>query len=104
MRSGLFIALGNKMYQGSDTVEGIKKSTKGIPHSNQFEMETWLDVLLNEACPNQTVQIDSLRLNRKKEMSRMSVTRSALSDIFLKMQVNSDKVTCTPLKQYNEFL
>ena len=104
MKRGTFIALGNKMYQGSDTVEGIKKSTKGIPHVNQFEMETWLDVLMNETCPNKTVQINSLRLNRKKEMSRMSVTRSALSDIFLKMQVNSDKVTCTPLKQYNEFL
>ena len=104
-RSGTFVALGNKMYQGYDeATESTKKSTKGIPHVNKFEMDTWLSVLLDESFPQQSVQINSLRLNRNKEMSRMCCNRSALSDLFLKMQVQADKVTCTPLMQNNEYL
>ena len=93
------------MYQGFDGSTGnTKKSTKGIPHVNSFTMDTWLSVLLDESFPKQSVQINSLRLNRKKEMSRMSCHRSCLSDIFLKMQVQADKVSCTPLMQNNQFL
>lgn len=93
------------MYQGFDGLTGdTKKSTKGIPHVNSFTMDTWLSVLLDESFPKQKVQINSLRLNCKKEMSRMSCHRSCLSDIFLKMQVHSDKVSCSPLKQNNQLL
>lgn len=93
------------MYQGFDqTTNQTKKSTKGIPHVNSFTMNTWLSVLLDESFPKQKVQINSLRLNRRKEMSRMACQRSCLSDIFLKMQVNADKITCTPLMKNNEFL
>ena len=104
-RCGTFVALGNKMYQGFDGKTGeIKKSTKGIPHCNSFEMETWLSVLFDESFPLQSVEINSLRLNRNKEMSRMQCQRSSLNDVFLKMQVNSDKVTCTPLMKNGQFL
>ena len=93
------------MYQGFDNATNtIKKSTKGLPHVNSFEMETWLGALLDESFPRQQVIIDSLRLNSRKEMSRMKCHRSALSDIFLKMQVQNDKVSCTPLMQNNKYL
>ena len=92
------------MYQGFDEKNGIKKSTKGIPHCNSFAMETWLSVLLDESFPHQSVQINSLRLNRKKEMSRMQCQRAALSDVFLKMQVQSDRISCTPLVKNGQFL
>ena len=103
-RNGTFVALGNKMYQGCDTRSGLKKSTKGIPHANKFQMDTWLGSLLDESFPKQEVTINSLRLNRQKEMSRMCCKRSALSDVFVKMQVQADKVTCTPLMKNNEYL
>ena len=92
------------MYQGFDKKNGIKKSTKGIPHINSFTMETWLSVLLDENFEKQSVTINSLRLNRNKEMSRMKCQRAALSDVFLKMQVQRDKISCTPLKKNNEYL
>ena len=50
------------MYQGFDKASGsIKKSTKGIPHVNQYSMETWLSVLLDASFPKQSVTINSLR-------------------------------------------
>ena len=93
------------MYQGFDrTKNDTKKSTKGIPHINDYSIETWLSVLLNSEYPKQSVVINSLRLNRNKEMSRMKMQRSSLNDIFLKMQVQQDKVTCTPLMKNKKFL
>ena len=93
------------MYQGQDGTSGsIKKSTKGIPHSNQYTMDTWLGCLLDESFPKQSVTINSLRLNRKKEMSRMKCQRAALSDVFVKMHVSDDKISCSPIKINNEYL
>ena len=93
------------MYQGFDKKSNdIKKSTKGIPHRNNYEIETWINVLLNSEFPRQSVTIDSLRLNQQKEMSRMKFKRSSLSDIFLKMQVQDDKVTCLPLMKNKTLL
>ena len=93
------------MYQGFDQKTGeIKKSTKGIPHSNQYSMETWIGVLLDTDFPKQSVFINSLRLNQKKIMSRMRLQRSSLSDIFLKMHVCEDKVSCRPLMRNNKVL
>ena len=93
------------MYQGFDPKTGsTKKSTKGIPHSNNYEIETWLNVLLDSSFPKQSVFINSLRLNQRKEMSRMRLQRSSLNDVFLKMQVDEDKVTCKPLMKNNKIL
>ena len=104
-RGGTFVALGNKMYQGFDNATNTtKKSTKGIPHVNKFEMDTWLGVLLDESFPQQSVTINSLRLNRNKEMSRMKLQRKSLSDIFLKLQVQSDRISCTPLMKNKTIL
>ena len=93
------------MYQGHDEASGsIKKSTKGIPHANQYSMETWLSVLLDSSFPKQSVTINSLRLNQRKEMSRMKLQRASLSDIFLKMHVQNDKITCKPILQNGKFI
>ena len=46
-RTGTFVALGNKMYQGFDNAtESTKKSTKGIPSRFNSTMDTWLSALL----------------------------------------------------------
>ena len=86
------------MYQGYDETSGqYKKSTKGVPTRNFFSMDLFKSVLLDETTPKQTVEIRSLRLNNNKEMSRMTVVKSSLSDIFVKMRVDSDKILCKPL-------
>ena len=99
---GTFIALGNKMYQGYDPkTESVKKSTKGVPTRNKFATQLFQSVLLDETTPRQKVTINSLRLTRDKEMCRMKMEKSSLSDIFVKMQVLADKITCTPLRDLN---
>ena len=60
-------------------------------------METFLSVLLEENFPVQQVEINSLRLNKNKEMSRTRSLKNSLSDVFLKMRVNSDAISCEPL-------
>ena len=61
-------------------------------------MGLFQDVLLDEATPRQTVTINSLRRDQTKEMFRMQITKTSMSDVFLKMQVQNDKITCKPLE------
>ena len=90
------------MYQGYDPEkDSIKKSTKGVPHRNKFKMRLFQSVLLDETTPRQRVTINSLRLNRNKEMTRMRMEKSSLSDIFVKLQVLADKISCAPLVDKN---
>ena len=87
------------MYQGYDPErDDIKKSTKGVPTRNKFKMKLFQSVLLDNTTPRQRVTINSLRLNRNKEMTRMRMEKSSLSDIFVKLQVLADKITCAPLR------
>ena len=95
----MIIALTNKSYQCLDMDNNdIKKSTKGIPHKNEFEMKLFENVLLDETLPRQTIEINSLRRDRFKEICRMNIEKTSLSDIFIKMQVQPDKITCKPLE------
>ena len=90
------------MYQGYDPkTDSVKKSTKGVPTRNKFKTALFQSVLLDEKTPRQKVTINSLRLTRDKEMCRMKMEKSSLSDIFVKMQVLADKITCTPLRDRN---
>ena len=67
------------MYQGYDPErDNIKKSTKGVPTRNKFKMKLFQSVLLDEQTPRQKVTINSLRLNRNKEMTRMRMEKSSL--------------------------
>ena len=76
------------MYQCYDrTNDEIKKSTKGVPHRNEFTMALWTSVLLEEDLPRQTVEIMNLRRNNQKEIVRMKMEKTSLSDIFIKLQV-----------------
>ena len=123
-RTGTFCALGNKLYQGNytdclfkfglfekfyiilgfDEKNGLKRSTKGIPHSKNYEMESFISTLLNPTQKKDFVHFESLRLNKEKQMSRKQITKIGLSDIFIKMQVSDDIITCSPLKLNGQFL
>lgn len=67
-------------------------------------MELFQEVLLNPDITQPTVEINHLRLNREKVMSRFCVTKTALSDIFLKMRVLDDKIRTEPLKRNGDFI
>ena len=67
-------------------------------------MNLFKEVLLEPETPQPTVEINHLRLNREKKMSRVSATKTALSDIFLKMRVLEDKIRTEPLKRNGKFI
>ena len=73
-----------------------KKSTKGIPHQNEFSQSLFEDVLFNRV-GRQTIQLDTLRKDPNKKIIRTSTEKSSLSDIFVKMRVAPDGVSCSPL-------
>ena len=60
-------------------------------------MDHFRDILLNKEVDRSKVQIRNLRLNSDRKMCRMTTDKKSLSDIFVKMAVQSDKTTCLPL-------
>ena len=50
------------------------------------------------------VTVRSLRLNKEKLMSRYTVRKRGLNDIFLKFHVDDDAITCTPLTKKRKVL
>ena len=74
-----------------------KRSTKGIPHSTRIDLNQFKSCLLNQA-EQHRFETCNLRLDKNKQMARVKTTKNGLSDIFLKMQVSCDRVTCRPIR------
>ena len=103
--AGEFIALTSKSYMAKDDTSGDeKRGTKGIPHSIKVSMDNFRDILYQEHAERDTISIDSLQLNRDKQMCRTNMTKQGLSDIFVKLAVASDKITCSPIKLNDQFI
>ena len=98
-----FVALACKSYYISDSDGNVKRSSKGIPHSIDLELDQFRDVLFG-GVRSHKVDIQCLRVTRDKKMARLNINKRGLNDIFCKMHVASDKVTCTPLTLNGEFL
>ena len=48
--------------------------------------------------------MSSLRLTKEKKMARFTSLKKGLSDLFFKLRVSEDKITCTPLTENNVYL
>ena len=79
-----------------------KRGSKGIPHSHELTMTEFVGRLYGSE--SHFVTIRSLRLNRDKQMSRFTLRKRGLSDIFLKFDVASDGITCSPLRKKGKIL
>jgi len=77
--------------------EKQKRSSKGIPHRINLEMEQYRSTLYNRCENRHMVEIRSLRLSRESKMARYTMMKAGLSDIFYKMRTADDAITCTPL-------
>ena len=101
---GCIVCLGNKLYQCfCNEKQETKRSTKGLPHCTDLKMSLFKDVLFGSNSDHK-MEINSLRLNRNKQMTRMTTTKKGLSDIFVKMRVADDKISCSPLTKNGNFL
>ena len=95
--NGELIALSPKCYLSEDkTNNDVKRGTKGIPYQVQMDMGLFRDVLYNNKKHQATTE--TLRLNKNRQMCRASLTKTGISDVFVKFQVADDKITCSPLQ------
>ena len=99
------IALTCKTYQclGNDP-EDIKRSTKGVPHSNRIEQSTFKNALTgNLDVSDNTVKIRSLGL-KNRVMHCHTTIEKMLSTVFYKMQLDNDGITSRPLQINDVYL
>ena len=76
-------------------------SNSGIPHSNEFEMKEFFDVLFRDKKRGRTIGINGLRTTNEGFMTRQTINKRGLSSNFFKMRVQSDSISCTPLTDKN---
>ncbi|CAG5104401.1 Oidioi.mRNA.OKI2018_I69.chr1.g1235.t1.cds [Oikopleura dioica] len=104
--SGALIALGNKLYLGIDPEKDVnKRSSKGIPHNVEIEFEAMLNCLKGVNLEENKFQLTALRRQPSNGLvCRTSTSKRLLSDVFFKLYVNNDKITCTPLSKDGKLL
>ena len=66
-------------------------------------MSEYREKLFNPAKVHR-IEMQSLRLNKDKKMARFRILKNGLSDLFYKLAVQPDKITCTPLTANNTYL
>ena len=75
----------------------IIKKFLGVPRSVKLSEQAFRECLLEGKTTN--VPMNSLVLNKDKEMVRTAIMKRGLSDGCTKIYVHDDKVTCTPLQK-----
>ena len=85
-------------------LDAVKEAKKGIPYSCKLELNDFIDTLYGENNSAHMIEVRSLRLNYEKQMTRTTLRKAGLSDIHVKMGVQSDKVTCLPLKENEKYI
>jgi len=68
-----------------------------------LQMDEYLNTLYQKG-DRHMIEIQSLRLSKEKKMARYNLHKKGLSDLFYKMQVAEDRISCTPLKIDGEYL
>ena len=102
LEKGHFIALSPKCYMAHDTSTNTKKlGTKGVPHSSNLQVQQFLDKLYD----HKSTYVPVRGFRTKNELFvRMTQQKAALSDLYAKLRVADDKISCSPLIENNEYL
>ena len=86
------------MYYGYDEEKKqSKRSTKGVPHDHELKLQEFLDCLNETVTTSNTCKVRMLRSTNDNIVKRISIEKKVLSNIFVKLRVMSDGVTCKPL-------
>ena len=104
-RNGEMVCLSPKSYYAlcRDT-NTTKDGRKGIPQWFDLKLDNFLNVLYRRSTERTTAQVRSLRLDKDKKMARTTMNKSGLTGIHVKLSVQSDGVTCEPLKHENVYI
>ena len=104
-QNGQMVSLAPKSYfahcRDSDV---IKDGRKGIPKWFDLQLNDFLDVLYNDGAEKNVTEVRSLRLNKDKQMARTTTRKAGLTGIHVKLCVQSDRITCSPLQRDNQFM
>ena len=102
LEKGHFIALSPKCYMAHDTSTNTKKlGTKGVPHSSNLQIQQFLDKLYD----HKSTYVPVRGFRTKNELFvRMTQQKAALSDLYAKLRVADDKISCSPLIENNEYM
>ena len=76
--------------------------SKGIPHNEKLKSEAYAEALFTNN--SHFVTLRSLRLNKNREMARITQIKKGLSDIFFKFRLENDAITCKPLTLNGKYL
>ena len=101
-KKGQFVALSSKCYfSWNDENQSSKIGSKGVPRSSKLELQNFLDKLYHNT--SISANIHTLKMHNH-EMIRCLQRRSALNDLFPKFHMDSDRITCTPLRHNNQIV
>ena len=78
------------------------KTLSGVPRSVKLTEQAFRECLFSGETVD--VPVNSLMLNKDKDMVRIAMTKRGLSDACTKVFIAEDKVTCTPLKKDGSFV
>lgn len=102
LNKGEFIALSPKCYFAfNESDSSVKLGTKGVPSKCQLTLEQFRSKLYHGS--ESFVDFDSLRMIKNK-MTRLTTTKVALNDCFIKFHVENDGITCSPLTDGNKYI
>ena len=101
-KNGGFVALSSKCYFAWNAdKDSCKIGSKGVPRTTKLEYKSFLDKLYHGT--SLSAEIRTLKMH-KNEMIRSVQKRSALNDLFPKFHVDKDRITCKPLKRFDEYI
>ena len=96
------MALSSKCYFAWNAEnESAKIGSKGVPRTSKLELKNFLDKLYHGTPIS--AEIRTLQMY-KNEMIRSVQKRAALNDLFTKFHINEDRITCTPLKCFGDYI
>jgi hypothetical protein len=104
-QNGEMISLSPKSYYAyCRTNDLVKDGKKGVPMWFTLKLEQYKDALYNDSLKTSIVEVRSLRLNLQKQMTRTTTYKQGLSSIHVKMAVDENKISGSPLKVNNQYI
>jgi len=67
-------------------------------------MEEYRNALYRGDAERHTVTMQRLQMSRENKMARYTIHRKGLGDIFYKMRIADDAITCSPLTVKGNFI
>ena len=104
-RNGEMVALCPKSYFAHEFENNLtKRSSKGIPARIELDGDLHRNTLYNTISEPNRFTFENLKLSKNKIMQRSSLDKKGLTDLYFKLCVGNDKISCSPLKLDGQYI